>query len=83
MTSAYPGRDPDGTPAQRAVSFDEVCLCQWCDRRSEMRDGWYGSNRFVCTTLKSILVKPAILPPGRASLHAPHVTHYSLLKTIR
>jgi hypothetical protein len=33
-----------------------------------MRDGWYGSNRFVCTTLKSIFVKPVILPPGRAKL---------------
>jgi hypothetical protein len=26
MTSAYPGRDPDGTPAQRAVSFDDVLV---------------------------------------------------------
>jgi hypothetical protein len=72
MTSAYPGRDPDGTPAQRAVSFDDVLVGFVCasgaTRRSEMCDGWYGSNRFVCTTLKSILVKPVILPPGRAKL---------------
>jgi len=46
-----------------------------------MCDGWYGSNRFVCTTLKSILVKPVILPPGRAKLATKPCTTGSVTMT--